>query len=304
MASDNVKQAYVMFNGQKTIATYDPETDLWAVELTAPGESSWGQPNHVYLIEIYAEDLAGNTAFITSTNPTYGDQLKIRVLEKTEPVVTFSKPTQNAVLGSSEQEIKGVFYDLGGSGINESSIKLSVNDIIVEDWSFVEKPESDQGNYEIRYIATGLSDGYNSAKLYVSDNDGNEKTASVSFVISTAAPLLEVFTPTDELITNATTVSVTGIASPSSEYTSIVEVTVNDNLATVESDGSFSYDLQLGIGENQIAVTAKDSVGKTTTIYRNVTVDTDAPVISEVHAESTTVDASGIIRITFRVTDS
>lgn len=304
MSVENVKQAYVMFNGQKVVATYDADTDLWTAEITAPSESSWSQPNHVYLAEVHAEDLAGNSSTVTSSDATYGDQLKIRVLEKTDPTVTITKPTQDAVLGSSDQEIKGEFFDQGGSGINESSINLLLNENEITDWTFVTKPDGDSGTYQIKYDAIGLSDGINTVKLTVSDNDGNTKTSTVSFVISTSAPLLEVTTPTDGLITNATPVTVTGTTSTSSDYVTISEVTVNGTAVTVGLDGSFSHDVALISGENTITVVSKDSVGKTTSITRTVILDTDAPVITDIHAEATTVDASGIIRITFRVTDS
>lgn len=42
---------------------------------------------------------------------------------------------------------------------------------------------------------------------------------------------------------------------------------------------------------------------KTTTVTRHVTVDTQAPIISDVEAEATTVDANGTIHLTFKVTD-
>lgn len=304
MSAENVKQAYVMFNGQKVVATYDSETDLWVAEMTAPAESSWSQPDHVYLAEIHAEDQAGNTAIVTSSDSTYGDQLKIRVLEKTAPTVTILSPTSNAVLGDNNQTIKIEFFDQGGSGINISSTSLTINGTSIDltDVSF--DTEEDSNVYQLNYLAENLSDGINTVTFSVNDNDGNAGTSSVTFVISTSAPLLEVLTPTEGLITNASLVKVTGTATASNDYTNISEVTVNGNLATIGSDGSFEYDLTLTAGANVVTVVAKDSIGKTTSIVRNVTLDTEAPIITDVHAEATTVDASGIIKITFRVTDS
>lgn len=296
MASENIKQAYVMFNGQKVVATYNVETDLWTAEITAPAESSWSQPDHVYLAEVHAEDLAGNKASVTSTDATYGDQLKIRVLEKTKPTVTITAPTQDAVIGSNTVTIFGEISDSGGSGINKSSLVLKVNGVEKEP---LVKPDN-----TLSYVAENLSDGINTVELSVSDNDGNSNSATVSFVVSTAAPLLEVYTPTEGLITNGSPISVTGKATSSSEFVSISSVTVNGHTVTVGSDGTFAYDLALVSGANTVEVIATDSVGKTTKIIRNVTLDMNAPVITDVHAEATTVDASGIIRITFRVTDS
>ena len=61
--------------------------------------------------------------------------------------------------------------------------------------------------------------------------------------------------------------------------------------------------IELNEGENTITVIAKDSLGKTTTVTRHVTVDTKAPVISDVEAEATTVDANSTIHLTFKVVD-
>lgn len=77
-----VKQSYAMVNGVKMLAIYDSATQLWTVEGNAPADSSWSQPNHVYKIELHAEDEAGNSTVMTADDGTYGNQLKLRVLEK------------------------------------------------------------------------------------------------------------------------------------------------------------------------------------------------------------------------------
>ena len=87
-----VKTAYAMINGQKVVARYHEDTQRWSVETSAPAESSWSQPDHVYQITLHAEDNAGNTVEMTSSDPTYGDQLKVRVLEKTAPAATIIQP--------------------------------------------------------------------------------------------------------------------------------------------------------------------------------------------------------------------
>ena len=54
-----VKSAWVMCNGQRVNATYNEDTQTWTAQVTAPAQSSWSQPNHVYGLEIHAEDEAG-----------------------------------------------------------------------------------------------------------------------------------------------------------------------------------------------------------------------------------------------------
>ena len=122
-----VKTAYVMFNGNKITAVLNEATGKYEATVTAPAASSWSQPDHVYKAEVHAEDNAGNTASVTSSDVTYGNQLKIRVLEKTKPTAQITKPTSGSVLGSSAQDIVLVVKDAGGSGLNLSTVVFKVN---------------------------------------------------------------------------------------------------------------------------------------------------------------------------------
>lgn len=303
----NVAKAYAVLNGQKVNATYDEATGLWSVEMTAPAESSWSQPDHVFGVTLYAEDEAGNEATLGPSDTTYGDQLKIRVLETTKPTARITYPTPDAVLGSATQVIVLEVFDEGGSGLNMTSVVFKLNgepvDITGIFW------EETQGVKTASYTAENLSDGVNTVELFITDNDGNRsETAKVQFIISTVAPLLTVLTPFDGLVTNAASVDVTGEAAPGSESVSLTEVTVNGvsvELGEPDEDGykAFSHEVQLMAGENSITVVAKDSLGKTTSVTRTITYDAEAPVISDVVTEATTVNASSMIKITFKVVD-
>ena len=78
---------------------------------------------------------------------------------------------------------------------------------------------------------------------------------------------------------------------------------MNGEKVTV-TGGSFSKQVTLTEGENTITIIAKDSIGKTTTVtVERCVLDTKAPVITDVVASATTVDASGSVTITFKVTD-
>lgn len=297
-----ITQAYVMYNGQKFTATYDDDTGLWTAEGNAGSDSSWSQPDHVFLAEIHALDAAGNEAVMTSSDETYGDQLKFRVLEKTKPTATIISPTQDSVLGASAQDIVMELSDAGGSGLNMASVVFKVNNVQISSgltWS-----DGAGGKKTCTYHATGLSDGSNSVSLQVTDNDGNvSDLESVTFIISTAAPNLNVATPTENLLTNSNKVTVSGTAAPGSAAVTLAEVTINGEAVSVGEGGAFSKELTLNEGDNTITVIAKDSLGKTTTVTRHVKVDTKAPVISDVVAVATTVDANGNIKITFKVVD-
>lgn len=127
----NIKKAVVRFNGQELVATYDAETQLWTATATAPATSSYGQPDHVYKAEVFAQDQAGNSATVNSSDPTYGAQLKIRVLEKTKPEGQIRTPSNGSVLGANTQNVVIAVSDNGGSGLNNASFKLKVNNTAI-----------------------------------------------------------------------------------------------------------------------------------------------------------------------------
>lgn len=295
-----IARAYAVYKRQQYNASYNSDTQKWSVDIPSGSESSYSEDNHTYPIELHAFDAAGNETIMYATDPTYGDQLNIRVLEKTKPTATIISPTQGSVLGSATQDIKMELQDAGGSGLNMASVIFKVNNAQVTQgvsWT-------DQGGKKVcTYHATNLSDGSNSVSLQVTDNDGNvSDVATVSFVISTSAPTLNVTSPKDNLLTNSNKVTVAGTAAAGSDAVTLASVKVNGTSVPI-SQGAFSIEVTLTEGENTITIVAEDSIGKTTTVTRHVTVDTKAPVISDVDAEATTVDANSTIHLTFKVVD-
>lgn len=296
-----ITRAYAIYKGQQYNASYSAETQEWSVDIPSGSESSYSEVNHTYPIELHAFDAAGNETIMYATDDTYGDQLNIRVLEKTKPTATIVSPTQDSVLGSATQDIKLELSDAGGSGLNMASVIFKVNNVQVSTgltWS-------DSGSKKVcTYHATNLSDGSNSVSLQVTDNDGNvSDLATVSFVISTQAPTLTVTSPTDNLLTNSKNVTVSGTAAAGSDAVTLTEVTINGEPADIGEGGAFSEEIVLEEGQNTITIIAKDSLGKTTTVTRHVTVDTKAPIISDVEAEETTVNANSTIHLTFKIVD-
>lgn len=87
--------------------------------------------NHTYPIELHAFDAANNETIMYATDSKYGDQLNIRVLEKTKPTASIISPTQGSVLGSATQDIKMELQDAGGSGLNMTSVIFKVNSVQV-----------------------------------------------------------------------------------------------------------------------------------------------------------------------------
>lgn len=301
MAS-GVANAYAMIDGKKINARYDVDDGLWVIEGNAPAESSWSQPGHVYSITLFAEDEAGNIATLDSTDPTYGNQLRIRVLETTPPDAEIVTPTAMSVIGVNEVEINLRMSD-HTSGINLDSVVAKLNETSIA--SRLEWTEED-GVYTATYLAKNLNDGTNTIEFSVLDNDGNSSVEnSVSFIVSTRAPALNILTPVEGVITNGDSVTVSGIVSTFNSAVSIAVLKVNDVPVTVNKEtGEFSYLYPLKEGENSIKIVVTDSVGNSTQVVRSVLRDSKAPIISDVSTASVVVNTSGMIKVTFRVTDA
>lgn len=213
-------------------------------------------------------------------------------------------PTQGSVLGASEQDIVLEMSDAGGSGLNETTVVFTVNgESHAGDLSFTDHESKRRATYH----ATGLNDGQNTITFQVTDNDGNvSELATTTFVVSTTAPSLTVDTPTEGLITNSNRLTVTGSTTPGSDAVTIADVKVNNASVKLSGDSTktFSHEVTLTEGKNTITIVSTDSIGKATTVTRHVTLDTKAPIITDVVAEATTVDSGGTIKITFKVADA
>ncbi len=83
-----ITRAYAVYKSQQYNASYNEEAQEWSVDIPSGSESSYGETNHTYPIELHAFDAAGNETIMYATDDTYGDQLNIRVLEKTKPTAT------------------------------------------------------------------------------------------------------------------------------------------------------------------------------------------------------------------------
>lgn len=118
---------------------------------------------------------------------------------------------------------------------------------------------------------------------------------------ATVPPELSVTSPVNKLVTNKTTVTVAGTTNDATS--SPVTLTINGSAVTVYDDGTFSKDITLKDGSNTITVVAKDGAGRTTTVTRTVTLDTKAPVISDVSLAPNPADVGATYVISVSVTD-
>lgn len=297
MAIQTVKAT---INGQEYDLTYSSGTGKWTATITAPNKSSYNQPGHFYNVTLKSSDDAGNTVTKDSTDTTLGDSLKLYVKEKVAPTQSITYPTANALITNNKPTITWQVRD-DDSGVDPDSIKLTIDSNAAITTGITKTPVS--GGYDCSYTpSTTLTDGQHTIKVDASDHDGNASIqSSVSFKIDTVAPTLNVTSPTENFITNQSSITVEGTTNDVTS--SPVTVTINDEPVTVQSNGSFSKQITLSEGENTITVVATDGAGKSTTVTRHVTLDTGGPVFKSVTITPNPVDGGQTFIIEVEVED-
>lgn len=278
-----VKTAQYIFNGQTYNLTYNSTTGKWEATVTAPSKSSYSQTDHVLGGTVKATDVAGNTTTVDQSHATLGASLKVRVKEKVAPVISITAPSAGAYITNTTPSIEFTVTD-ADSGVASIAVTLDGTAI-----SSITKTAVTGGYKCTCKPASALKDGRHTISVTATDNDGNTSAAKTStFTVDTVPPTLSITAPAEGLVTNKKTVTVTGKTDDATSKP--VTVTVNGSAATVGTDGSFSKDVTLTEGANKITIIATDKAGKTTTVVRNVTLDTAAPVIKSITITPNPVD--------------
>ena len=298
--SMSVKTVQAVVNGQSITLTYNSTSGKWEATTTAPAKSSYTLAGHYYPVTVKATDEAGNTTTKGATDSTLGSSLQLKVKEKVAPVITITSPTAGQYLANSTPAITWKITD-DDSGVNPSTIALKVDNVAVDASKITKTAVT--GGYTCSYTpATALTDGEHTIIATASDYDGNAATQkSVTFTVDTIPPTLSISAPVAGLVTNKSTVTVTGTTDDATSKP--VTVTVNGTAVTVGTGGSFSKDVTLTEGSNTITIIEKDKAGKTTTVTRTVTLDTKAPVIKSVTMTPNPVDAGKTYIIAVEVSD-
>lgn len=302
----SVKTVQAIINGQTYNLTYNSNTQKYEATVTAPNKSSYPLTGHYYPVTVKATDDAGNITTVNAEDSILGTKLQLKVKEKVAPTIVITYPTSSAVIVNNKPTIAFKVTD-NDSGVNPSTIGVIIDSGTKITGDKIVKTKVTNG-YECTFVPdTALSDGQHTIKVDASDFDGNAAAQkSVTFKVDTVPPTLSITSPAEGLVTNKSTVTVSGKTNDATS--SPVKLTVKLNSGSAEnvevgSDGLFSKILTLASGKNTITVVATDSAGKITTVVRNVTLDTSAPVIHSVTITPNPVDAGKTFVISVEVTD-
>lgn len=270
--------------GTEYSLAYNSTSGKWEKSVSAPGATSWGQPNGVYACEVTATNSAGTATTVTTSTPTIGNSLKLRVKETVKPVINITSPASGAFVTNNKQPIVFTVVDeSGGSGVNISSLVVKVDGVTVTGTSTT----AISNGYSCTYTPPSvLSDGSHTVIVNVSDNDGNAAAQkSVTYKIDTVPPTLNITAPAENAILASATITVSGSTNDSTSSPVSIAIKVNGGTAqsaTVAVDGTFSKSVTCAEGANTLTITATDGAGKTSTVTRHITIDTSVPEITNV----------------------
>ena len=290
-------------NGTWHNLTYNPENQRWEATITAPGATSFNQPGGYYNVQVRATNTAGTQG--TADGSTLPG-LQLIVKETVAPVITITSPSNGARVTNSNQPVTFTVVDeAGGSGVDLDSVVVKLDGSTVTAGEVTHSAVTN--GYSFTYTpASPMGDGSHTVTVDASDNDGNAAAQkSTTFIVDTVAPSLNVTSPTDGLVTNNASITVTGTTNDatSSPVTVTVQLNSQDQGAvTVGSDGSFSKAITLANGANVIKVTSTDQAGKATTVTINVTLDTSVPQIVSATITPNPVDAGETMVISVQIT--
>lgn len=286
-----VTEVWSIINGTRINHTQG-SGNQWVGTGTAPLKSSYSQPDHVYKVTTYAKDDAGNTDTYEST---------LRVVEKVAPTITPTSPTTGSTITNNKPTITWEVKD-DDSGVNTASIGITIDSGSKITGDSIQK-QAIAGGYKCTYTpAEALADGNHTIKFDAADNDGNVAAQkSITIKVDTVPPTLTVNSPTEGMVTNNSTLVVSGVTNDATS--SPVTLKVNNQPVEVQENGQWSTTIALSEGENTITIVATDSAGKTSTVTRHVTLDTGAPVIESAVINPDPADSGEAITITAIVTD-
>ena len=296
-----IKTVKATIEGQQYDLTWDADSQSYKATISAPSKSSSNKNDeHYYPVSITATDDGGNETTVNDESPEFGEQLKLRVVEKVAPTITVEYPTASSAITSNTPTFRWTVKD-DDSGVSSATISITIDEGAPVTEGIQTSPV--EGGYSCQYTPSALDDGNHTFKLNVSDNDGNSATeVSTAFKIDTISPSLTVTTPADNFVTNANTIAVAGITNDATSGP--VALTINDVPVDVGGDGSFTHEFTLTEGDNTITIVATDSVGKQTTVVRHVKLDTGAPTFQEITITPNPVDAGKTYIISVKVVDA
>lgn len=296
-----IKQVRAQVNGQWYTLTLQAN-GRYEASITAPGATSFNQPGGYYNVTVEATNTAGTSG---TADASTLDGLKLYVKERVAPVITILSPSSGAYVTNNKQPVVFTITDeAGGSGVKLDSVAVKLDGSPVSAGEVTHSAISN--GYSFTYTpAQALGDGDHTVTVDATDNDGNAAAQkSTTFKVDTIPPTLNVTSPTEGMITSTQSLTVSGTTNDATSSPVTVKISLNgtdQGAVTIGGDGAFSKAVTLKEGANVIVVTATDAAGKSSSVTRNVTLDTSVPQIVSATITPNPVDAGQTMLISVEV---
>ncbi len=310
-----IQSATVIYNNGQRVTLNKGTGDTWSATFPAPSQSSGSnnsgqgpgigqeaQGKGYYPVQVEVIDDAGNTLTVGPEDPTWGNILRLKVLEKTKPTTQITYPTQGALITNALPAIQLALND-AGSGINPNEVYIQID----SGAAVKVTPEVSGATGTAEYTPVeALAEGQHTIVAYCKDYDGNTSdNATITFTVDTVAPVLNVDSPTEGLKTNVAQLTVSGTTNDATSSPVTIQISVGSQSyqPTVGEGGAFSQQVTLSEGENTITIVATDAAGKSTTVTRHVTLDTAGPEITDIVLTPNPADGGATVTIQVTIVD-
>lgn len=297
-----IQQVRAQINGQWHTLTLNTSNGRYEAQITAPGATSYNQSGGYYNVTVEATNTAGTSG---TADASTLNGLKLYVKERVAPVITILSPSSGAYVTNNKQLVVFTVTDeAGGSGVKLDSVVVKLDGSSVSAGEVTHSAISN--GYSFTYTpAQALGDGDHTVTVDATDNDGNAAAQkSTTFKVDTIPPTLNVTSPTEGMITSTDALTVSGTTNDATSSPVTVKISLNgtdQGAVTVGGDGAFSKAVTLKEGANVIVVTATDAAGKSSSVTRNVTLDTSVPQIVSATITPNPVDSGQTMLISVEV---
>lgn len=244
-------------------------------------------PHEIYVVKSVSLKQSGTNTLEVTVDGNPGSFIFLGITgtkgsttDTTKPQLTITSPTNGAITKNSTITVSGTVTD-------QSAVTLTVNGT---------STSVTNGSFS---TSVSLLEGTNVITVVATDASGNKTTQTITVIKDSTPPTLAVTQPTSGLITNNSTLTVSGTVADSTSVT----LTVNGNAVSL-TNGSFSTTINLSEGLNTVTVVATDAAGNTTTMTKSARLYTIPPTLTVSSPSDGAITNQVSINVAGTVTDS
>lgn len=255
-----ITQVRALINGQWHTLTYNEATRRYEASLTLTG-TSFHEPGGYFNVTVEATNDTGTTVTTDGGNIP---GLRLTLRETDKPVLTLISPPEGYVTTKTPLITLTAMDGAAGSGVDTSTLS-----VLADGAAVAAEAIGITGGYQIMATPPALSEGRHTVTVAVSDYDGNEAALSLAYIVDTVPPVLTAQATDMRTVVDVDSTVISGYTNDVTAPPVTVSVTrggADMGTVFIGPDGKFDHPVPLEIGLNEIAVTATDGAGLSTTL--------------------------------------